>query len=220
MTTPKKIEDGGPRERGMPFRGDMVLAILGGRKTQTRRLIDPQPDEDGLAKLKGEMMWHDTDGREYRPCWQVGDRIYVKEDFKLFGHEEEKGTVKVQYRDGNTLEVECYPVFEFHGIGSHLPWTGAKHMPRWASRLTLEVTEIRAQRIQEISEGDSIAEGVREGWNFEPGTFYNNFDKGEIVSFSAASAFRNLWKSLYPGSWERNEYVWVLDFKLIEGKGG
>lgn len=190
------------REFGLTFRSDLALAIRKGLKTQTRRPVDPQPDEDGLVKLKGELIWHDTDGREYLPPLRAGDRIFVKEDHKLFGHKEENGTVKVMYREGEVREVDCYPVFEFHGIGSHLPWTDARHMPKWAARTWLEVVKDSiAQRIQEISEADIIAEGCPKEY------------------LLGINWFRPLWQSLYPGSWERNEWIWKHEFKVVENMG-
>lgn len=210
------------REHGMTFREDMVAAIRSGRKTQTRRLMDPQPifTSDGgawyppLDVERGKNLHYGNEDHFRRGVvidfcpWQVGDRIFIKEPF--WERKDAPPEMKCPVRFTSPCEENAH-------IYRRRP---ANHLLPWAARTWLEITEIRVQRIQEISEGDSIAEGVREGWNFEPGTFYNNFDKGEIVSFSAASAFRDLWKSLYPGSWERNEYVWVLDFKLIEGKGG
>jgi len=234
------------KTHGMPFRPDMVAAIRSGRKTQTRRLMDSRPTQwaEGreIRHIKGNLWGLFTVHGNVAACqsedvircpWQVGDRIFVQEEWADTNGE--SGPM-VSYRSGGDkfLVEDSYPVDYSRYPGGHFAmwcgdlrrgepgheWRSAKSMPAWAARTWLEITEIRVQRIQEISEGDSIAEGVREGWNFEPGTFYNNFDKGEIVSFSAASAFRDLWKSLYPGSWGRNEYVWVLDFKLIEGKGG
>ncbi len=202
------------REIGMPFRPDMAAALRNGTKTQTRRRMDPQPpqwadgreirhikdDLWGLFAVHGNAAACQSEDTMRCP-WRAGDRIWVKEDFKLFSQNEERGSVKVMYYDGEVREVDCYPVFEFHGIGSHLPWTEARHMPKWAARTWLEITEIKVQRIMEISEADIIAEGCPKEY------------------LLGLNWFRPLWHSLCPDSWERNEYVWVLDLKLIE-KGG
>jgi hypothetical protein len=73
-------------------------------------------------------------------------------------------------------------------------------MPRWASRITLEITGVRVERVQEISEVDSIAEGTY------PGGF---------ATRRAKPFFRNAWNEAYPGSWDRNDWVWVLEFRRI-----
>lgn len=211
------------KTHGMTFRDDMAAALRNGTKTQTRRLIKPQPpqwadgreirhikdDLWGLFAVHGNAAACQSEDTIRCP-WRAGDRIFAKEDHKLFGHKGENGTVKVQYRDGEVREVDCYPVFEFHGIGSHLPWTEARHMPKWAARTWVEITEIRAQRIREICEADCIAEGM-------PAVSLYSLD---CDSIAPSRYMKKLWESLYPGSWERNEWVWALTFRPVKGKGG
>lgn len=96
-------------------------------------------------------------------------------------------------------------------------WQPAKIMPPEAARTWLEITEIRTQRIRDISEKDVREEGV-EHYNDEGVTYFGPLNHGTV---RYDQAFKNLiWDSLYPGSWERNDWVWVLTFKVVEGKGG
>ena len=171
------------KERPIIFNTEMVKAILEGRKTQTRRVIKPQPS--GII-----LVW------EHCPYGQVGDRLWVRETWNA-GH------------DGQSL-----PVFKA-GLSADLTkeleadelWSGWKpsiHMPRWASRITLEITEIRVERLQEITEEDAKAEGcvkqIKDGLIFD----------------SAIHEYSWLWDSLnakYP--WESNPWVWVISFKGV-----
>ena len=181
------------KERPILFSGSMVRAILEGRKTQTRRVIRFQPDEDGLAFDLIKRGWFDTSGREYKcPYGQPGDRLWVRETFHAYEN-------RVIYR-----ATIPYGNFDCH----FKPWTPAIYMPRWASRITLEVTRVRVERLQGISEGDSQREGCERpilqdmGPDLHPYTGYYR------------DAFKNLWQSINgPGSWEANPFVWVVEFK-------
>lgn len=106
--------------------------------------------------------------------------------------------------------------FERDGIQAFVDepiWTPSIHMPRWASRILLEITDVRVGRLQEISEDDALAEGIRpfgdgNGFHVEDGAFYSS---------TAASAFAALWESINgPGSWEANPWVWAITFRRIE----
>jgi len=83
----------------------------------------------------------------------------------------------------------------------------ADHMPRWASRLTLRISVVRMQRVQEISAGDARAEGIQVP---APTASLSDFEHDCVV------AYRNLWEATYPGSWHRNEWVWALSFQVIK----
>ncbi len=99
-----------------------------------------------------------------------------------------------------------------------MKWKPSIHMPRWASRITLEVTGVRVERLQDISEEDAIAEGVEVLWRGydDAQDFYRNYHTGGYL-FTAKASYRTLWESINgPGSWERNDWVWVIEFKRIE----
>jgi hypothetical protein len=94
-------------------------------------------------------------------------------------------------------------------------WKPSIHMPRWASRITLEITDIRVQRIQEISEADAIAEGIREVAG-KPGVFDGG---GPAIGRTARHAFLRLWDSIYAAQdlgWEVNPWVWAISFRRLE----
>ncbi|MEG8893404.1 morphogenetic protein [Klebsiella pneumoniae] len=200
------------KERGMIFNGEMVRAILDGRKTQTRRIVKPQPDEDGLAKVTNGP-WVDTSERNYRcPFGDVGDRIWVRETFQgpLFDYEQ----MEAYLEDSSRFEK---PEFcQYAADGGHRPeyqdaddnlrhgWRPSIHMPRWASRIMLEITDVRVERLKSISDGDAIREGCS----------IADMKSGDCV----ADVFARLWASIYGAeSWNANPWVWVIEFKRDEG---
>ncbi|MGH6422075.1 hypothetical protein ACRFPP_18385 [Klebsiella michiganensis] len=210
------------KERGMIFNGEMVRAILDGRKTQTRRTVKPQPDEDGLAKVTNGP-WVDTSERNYRcPFGDVGDRIWVRETFQgpLFDYEQ----MEAYLEDSSRFEK---PEFcQYAADGGHRPeyqdaddnlrhgWRPSIHMPRWASRILLEITDVRVERLNSISQEDAQAEGMElTGWR----PTYSDPDSGE-EAWTPYDNFAQLWESIYgEESWKANGWVWVISFKRVEG---
>ena len=226
-------------DRGITFSAAMVRALLEGRKTQTRRLLSPQPVwepevVDGFTFAAGWAVeklglssWRDSDEfREHlRPLvrHQPGDRLYVREHWKVDACYD-----AVAPRDLLTLGTDeplsgwdhalCYlatapaeslrdPVWGRH--------RQAMHMPRWASRLTLLVTDVRVQRLGDMSEADAMAEGIyavggRNGWTFDAENWFA----------SPKIAFHRLWDSLHtdPGTrWEDNPFIYAASFDVRRG---
>ncbi|EAA7245970.1 hypothetical protein FNH63_22785 [Salmonella enterica subsp. salamae] len=190
------------KERGMIFNGEMVRAILDGRKTQTRRPIKwKQTRFTEMAERDDGSLWPWAEDCERGgdiwfacPFGEVGDRIWVRETFcAVPDHEEPAGCSALLYAaDGN---------------GPYGKWTPSIHMPRWASRLTLEITGVRVERLNAISEEDAQAEGV------QPACY-------EITPPEAAYrvSFGEVWRSIYgEESWAANPWVWVIEFKRVEG---
>jgi len=177
------------KERPILFSGPMVRAILDGRKTQTRRLVKPQPPSNAdlcLCKAKacgGNRKWH-------LPCpyGQPGDRLWVRETIHVMQPRHDGDTGGVLYRaDGHA-----------DWIGK---WTPSILMPRWASRITLEIEEVRVERLNEISEEDAKAEGC---------------DPDDDPNSSYYAEFRDIWQSINsPGSWAENPFVWVVTFRVL-----
>ncbi|EAA1244285.1 morphogenetic protein [Salmonella enterica subsp. enterica serovar Ohio] len=200
------------KERGMIFNGEMVRAILDGRKTQTRRIMKVQPDEDGLAKvIDGPFV--DTSGRIYRcPFGVPGDRIWVRETFQgpLFDYEQ----MEAYLEDSSKFEkpefcqyaADGKPAPEYYDADDNLRhgWRPSIHMPRWASRILLEITDVRVERLNNISECDAKSEGGP--------------TECTLIGDKYFPGFRSLWKSIYgEESWAANPWVWVIEFKRIEG---
>jgi hypothetical protein len=196
-----------PRERPVLFSAPMVRAILEGRKTQTRRLVNPQPAPNSPFDGGTTWMYRPDKGRHVPvgtvghltvaektglrcPYGVPGDVLWVKETFKAFTQQ------RVEYRAD-------YPSLE-----STTGWTPSIFMPRWASRLTLEVTEVRVERLQEISEEDARAEGVTS----ERGAV------GQSVRPGPREAFAALWDSINGERcpWASNPWVWVVGFRRLE----
>lgn len=197
-------------ERGMIFNGEMVRAILDGRKTQTRRTVKPQPDEDGLAKVTNGP-WVDTSERNYRcPFGDVGDRIWVRETWAEAGAS--APDLKL-YRANYPEHVPSH--YENVPPANEIRWTPSIHMPRWASRILLEIIDVRVERLNAISEHDAQAEGVAK----LRGGFWQHYQPGWTQhQLSARGSFVTLWKSIYgEESWNSNPWVWVIEFKRVEG---
>ncbi|HBM2900103.1 TPA: hypothetical protein LVL13_001305 [Klebsiella oxytoca] len=197
-------------ERGMIFNAEMVRAILDGRKTQTRRIVKLQPDEDGLAKVTNGP-WVDTSERNYRcPFGDVGDRIWGRETWAEAGAS--APNLKL-YRASYPEHVPSH--YENVPPANEIRWTPSIHMPRWASRILLEITDVRVERLNAISEHDAQAEGVAK----LRGGFWQHYQPGWTQhQLSARGSFVTLWKSIYgEESWNSNPWVWVIEFKRIEG---
>lgn len=198
------------KEGPILYSTDNVRAILDGRKTQTRRVIKPQPPEDAVVfawfapeikegKAPEGCWYEDKNGLKFHckcPYGQIGDRLWVRET--LFRH---------PYLDEAGYLADETPVFINQTIGDMAKWQWRKDilpsifMPRWASRITLEITRLRVERLQDISEEEAEAEGIV----IEKGDYYRTC-KGK---------FHQLWDSLNAKrgfGWETNPWVWVIEF--------
>lgn len=200
------------RERPILFSSEMVRAILDGRKTQTRRVVKPGPPP-GYEMLPyrpalavQEQGWryggvnYKRDHVERCPYGGPEDRLWVREPFR-----QAEGSMSVHYA-ADPDEV------------SGGPWRPSIFMPRWASRLTLEITEVRVQRLQEITEEDAKAEGVttepRPGRvNGEPATLY---PMTHVQSFIWAWNDLQLQRKDPSGrSWAANPWCWTITFRRV-----
>ena len=202
------------KETGMLFTSPMGRAILEGRKTKTRRVAKPvkHPDLGNLytpgALAMGREPQHVID--RACPLGQPGDRIYVRETARSCRAYEVQGYPPSQW--GNK------PIwFEADGTppGAETAWatkaTPAIHLPMFAARIWLEVTGVRVERLQDISEADALAEGAR----FELASI-DSVRIGATASF--LSGFRNIWEST-GGDWDANPWVWAIDFKVLSTTG-
>lgn len=198
------------KERPIIFSGSMVRAILDGRKTQTRRIIPARV----LDKWTG-YEHHVIDLVNACGYGVPGDRLWVRETLRTGAkgnHEPAKNHVWRYDADNcpiyvNEASVSQMIVWAHHEESDVCP---SIHMPRWASRITLEITEVRVQRVQEISEADAKAEGLD---FMEPNRFA---PPGGRDWMSHDAAFHSLWDAVNgPGAWERNDWVWAITFKRV-----
>jgi hypothetical protein len=256
-------------EHPILFTAAMVQAILEGRKTQTRRVIAGQLDNPTFWQHGGYRLAFDIAagkwGFYYRedteralgspllrcPYGVPGDRLWVRETWRRTTST--NGLDSIAYRsDDSCFAVLCSDSGEGDPVKVDLrkpmepfisgTWRPSIFMPRWASRITLEITEVRAQRVQEISESDAIAEGIETCfteeemltlpagsndwrnylWHGESGITKKAMalSTSQYSSFaSPVSSYRSLWDSInghLPGrSWADNPWVWAITFKLV-----
>lgn len=205
------------KERGMIFNAEMVRAILDGRKTQTRRTIkdctvgiDPISPFIRIGKFEGA--YPDDLPEVIEKCCPfgtVGDRIWVREAFA--SGLSTKSTLA--YRATHKREdLE-------DGFYDAIKWTPSIHMLRWASRITLEITNVRVERLNAISEEDAEVEGIDMEALYDSQDCYDCIaDHNMTGRPTATGAFKYLWESIYgEESWNANPWVWVISFKRVEG---
>lgn len=220
---------GSRRDRPILFSAPMVLAILAGRKTQTRRVCKRQPNPDSYAgntRIRqnyphhGETTWWSTDtafpvlvDAVSCPYGATGDRLWVRETFQM--HTTGAG-IRVTYRaDG--LDAWIEPPETWCGIPDDNHWRPAIFMPRWASRITLEIAAVRVDRLNAIKEDDAQAEGAERGILLDGGDgFAEPCDAEEERDASYRQGFRYLWEFINGrGSWFSNPFVWVIEFQSV-----
>lgn len=204
-------------ERGMIFNSEMVRAILDGRKTQTRRIIKLSHERGMLNPvIKGRNGEITSVSCRLAPLLcpygQPGDRIWVRETFNGFWLDDD---VIQEIKDGVSLASELCDYKADYSDGSKPAegWTPSIHMPRWASRILLEITDVRVERLNAISQADAIAEGAPPS---HPSIDCVSREYG-FPDFSR-SWFGQTWQHIYgEESWQANPWVWVIEFKRIDG---
>lgn len=222
------------RERPIIFSGPMVKAILEDRKSQTRRVIKPQPEFNGKTwswhpKANGETAiitpgdWATSPSMpKYCPYGQPGDRLWVRETFAEREHNTQTvSETTVLYRADGRAEIfssKGRSASSVDVLGAPDKWKPPIFMPRWASRITLEITDIRVERLHEISETDAIAEGVRL-LRDDSGSFAGREGPGNLVTpwLTAKEAFADKWDTINGkrAPWSSNPWCWVLSFRKV-----
>lgn len=202
-------------ERGMIFNAEMVRAVLDGRKTQTRRIVNGVPSSHDFhgwvlsstsAKDEGKACWAigkspllNKPIRARCPFGEVGDRLWVRETFRVHSRATDVATLvyKASEQQSWTQQTCRVPIEKCNKPAVVDKWTPSIHMPRWASRITLEITGVRVERLQDISAEDAAAEGLT--------------GRAKMHDFGV------LWSSIYGDeSWQANPWVWVIEFKRVE----
>lgn len=211
-------------ERPIIFSAHDVRATLEGRKTQTRRIVRPQPPYECAFEVgvynptkidrRGEEYpgtevfgMYSLDGKWGRVCpYGPGDLLWVREpwaDLRGMGFGAPFAYLADSLNRFGREDGDARDAREYYGV----KWRPSIHMPREASRLILRVTNVRVERVQEISEGDAIAEG------WEP---LSNANPGNGGPFAW---FRYSWDSIYAKrglGWDTNPFVWVIEFEVVE----
>jgi len=220
----------------------MVRAILDGRKTQTRRVIKPQPkaiitthgfwqsDDDGswawcyqTPVQDSNLTWNDCRllGNGKCPYGKVGDHLWVRETWQvhqLDGPAGHKEFPNILYRaDSSTRLLIDKCVWKY--VRDESKWRPSIYMPRWASRIALEITDIRVGQVQNISAVSCYREGTYTAQNIT--TTYHGLHcwSPEFEATFAKQAFKLLWDSLNAKrgySWDSNPWVWVVEFKQVK----
>lgn len=204
------------RELPILFNTEMVRAILDNRKTCTRRVIkDVVKENQEINKnSKGKFELYDITprcgipkGKIYKPPYQPGDILYVRETWTDHYVPNEIGKPELQYcykADGVDIKAECLP-------GENNRWYPSIHMPKEAARIWLKVTDVRVERLQDITEIQAQAEGCNSGLLTGP--------------CNARGQFENLWNRTIKKSdidtygWKANPWVWVIEFERCEKPG-
>ncbi|NAU32592.1 hypothetical protein EE082_24015 [Klebsiella pneumoniae] len=223
------------KERGVIFNGEMVRAILHGRKTQTRRIVK---GTDGAVKfckewdINGEEIFVVLGEKDHTgmnpvlgalscPFGAVGDRIWVREAFRVHSLATDVATLAYKASERNSWAEQTHrvPVAVCNKPATPEKWTPSLHMPRWASRILLEITDVRVERLNAISEEDAEAEGI------DMEALYGSQDCYDCIADhnmtgrpTVTGAFKHLWESIYgEEGWKSNPWVWVIEFKRVEG---
>ena len=207
----ERPDDGDWRKpKAILFNTPMVQAILDGRKTQTRRLLSSPHGFDVLWKMEGDLAIFNEEDTPLnvivKATYQPGDILYVRETWA------ESAMLEYFYKANGDERIQ-----------PTIKWKPSIHMPKAAARIFLKVTAVKAERLQDITEADAIAEGV-ESFRPVPGdgdpvTRYKLYDskyEKPCVLYSAKASFTTLWKSINgPKSWDANPYVFAYSFQRI-----
>lgn len=228
------------KERPILFSAPMIRAILSGRKTQTRRVVKPVGNDEGFVMLDygdgwwpyrsddGESSFHTVrrGGKLYQdetphacPYGNSGDRLWARE---TWARDSEDGEIFYRADIGSNAAADDFERNRMEGAPNYR-WRPSIHMPRLASRINLEITGVRVERLKDISEKDAKAEGIKQAR--EPLTYLWNADypdrgcgtTGDDSEPGPIAAYHHLWTSINGiGSWNSNPWVWVVEFKALE----
>ncbi|MBU6957186.1 hypothetical protein KRR23_05450 [Pseudomonas sp. CVAP len=225
------------KERPILFSAPMVRAILEGQKTVTRRAMKIQPDDDASITVETYNVavtnrhggqeagpevfgawWRDGESGCKCPYGKPGDRLWVRETWFCDHFEVMRGPyLKPDDLDIGAARDDGTLVYAADGLTPYEleqpAWKPSIHMPRWVSRIPLEITDVRVERLQDIDEEQAQAEGIgdHEFWCRQP------YDQDgaptcDCDSISYEESFQRLWNST-GGNWDANPFVWVVEFK-------
>lgn len=231
------------RERPILFSAPMVRALLGGTKTQTRRAVK-LPHMNPLGEWE-QMSWGGPHGGRTRdgytvplqqaighsrtgeilgcPYGQPGDRLWVRETWSHAGFTGARGEISAV---PDQLQHPNFCHYSAEWLHSQIRWTPGIHMPRWASRILLEITDVRVERLQDISEADAIAEGIDRSPSmgkpcaFQWCDYRIPQDAAEWFN-SPIHSYETLWDQINgAGAWAANSWVWAVSIRRVPPTGG
>jgi hypothetical protein len=207
------------------FNDEMVRAILDGRKTQTRRALKVQPPTDGHQLLNvmdstdrrqiGKSHWAVLNAKKTLvidghkrffscPYGKLGDRLWVREAHAFVPQTAYRCSTGIYQQLNPNDNYEACVYRENFDRSRSFSWRPSIHMPRWASRITLEVTDVRVEQLQDVSDSDAKSEGITVGKNTP----------------QAVDQFCRLWRDINgEESWSANPWVWVIEFKRVDSAG-
>ncbi|MFY9288977.1 MAG: hypothetical protein WAO98_10810 [Alphaproteobacteria bacterium] len=218
------------KERPILFSGPMVRAILDGRKTQTRRAIkryniygpnppggiwdwrDTNKNNMWIGAHGGDLKFKDTSAARFCPYGKSGDKLWVRETWA--DPNDQVVIYRANWREDAMLRgLDNIPLTD-----QDIKWRPSIHMPRWASRIKLEISSIRVERLQEISEDDAFAEGVQlPVCKNDDGTTSRLIPvtrKYVPKTHTAKEFYASLWEEINgKGAWAQNPWVWVVEFR-------
>ncbi|NWA68087.1 hypothetical protein [Pseudomonas reactans] len=203
------------KERPILFSAPMVRAILEGRKTVTRREVKKQAALDCLAAGFEPAFLTLPGNADLCPYGKPGGRLWVRETWYCNHSEVQKGPYlqPADMADLDQAREDGDLVYAADGLEPYEQeqptWKPSIHTPRWVSRILLEITDVRVERLQDISEDQALAEGITKtqdgGYHVENGKHY---------FASPVDSFASLWSSV-GGDWDANPWVWVVEFKRV-----
>jgi len=189
--------------KGLSFSEPMVKAWMDGRKTVTRRLVNPQPGEPCSHSYQhpAELWWTfgDNTGRVWKPRYRPGETVYIKETWAfhdpLFDDDKaESFRIAALVDQSRIIYRASSPEYLLRR------WRSPRFMPEWAARSHALIVSVMQERVQEITEEDILQEGFR-------------MENPNIFHLGYIESFKKLWESLHPGSWERNDWVWRIELE-------
>lgn len=189
------------------FNTEMVKAILKGRKTQTRRIIKPQPSSPRWNNI-GWLGWDDGHGYRMKPPCEAGDILWVRETW-CTPYAPDKYAYRADYGE---YDVIPNPVGNVEVGANMFRWHPSIHMPKHAARIFLRVTDVWAERLHDMDSQDALDEGIKPAY--------------EGTAISVIDRFGKLWNSTVKPAdredygWEANPFVWVIKFELCEKPKG
>ncbi|MDO8039447.1 hypothetical protein [Janthinobacterium sp. SUN137] len=224
------------KERPIPFNAPMVLAVVAGTKTQTRRLVTPAPK---MVTDKRIEPWTGAPttllqllqaSKRSCPYGKPGDRVWVRETFFAYGRWVTRYSEKKRRDEWHFIDMtaECDRAYQYDADSPDLPSAAGRgalpgwykrpsiFMPRAACRILLEIVSVRVERLQDISDADIVAEGIDMEALAESQDRYDIVCKGSGASERATerTAWRDLWEST-GGDWDANPWCWVISFKRV-----